>query len=54
MFATGAKQTCASAPHMSAFGGKADIAANLRHVCFCPNADKRSPQFFGAAQAANH
>ena len=25
MSAIGTKQTCASAPHMSAFGGKADI-----------------------------
>ena len=33
MSAFGTKRTCASAPHMSAFGGKADIA--VLH-CTCP------------------
>jgi hypothetical protein len=32
MSAIGPKQTCANAVHMSAFGGKADIALTGRNV----------------------
>ena len=32
MSAIGTKRTCASAPHMSAFGGKADMASALQNV----------------------
>jgi hypothetical protein len=34
MSAFGPKQTRAVAPHMSAFGGKADMTIALRNVCF--------------------
>jgi hypothetical protein len=34
MSAFGTKRTFQSAPAMSAFGGKADIAISGRHVCF--------------------
>ena len=34
MSAIGTKQTRASALHMSAFGGKADMLIAVRHVCF--------------------
>ena len=32
--AIGTKRTSASAPHMSAFGGKADMTYCAAHVCF--------------------
>jgi len=34
MSAFGPKQTQASATHMSAFGGKADMTFRAAHVCF--------------------
>ena len=34
MSAIGTKRTCPSALHMSAFGGKADMAFCAAHVCF--------------------
>ena len=34
MSASGAKRTCDSALHMSAFGGKADIGLCAANVCF--------------------
>ena len=34
MSAIGTKQTCASALHMSAFGGKADMTFCGANVCF--------------------
>jgi hypothetical protein len=39
MSAIGPKQTSASAPHMSAFRGKADMTFCAAHVCFRPKAD---------------
>jgi hypothetical protein len=36
MSAIGPKQTSASAPHMSAFGGKADIIIYRRDIRFDP------------------
>src|SRR5262245_17228914 len=39
MSAIGPKQTWASALHMSAFGGKADILQTYRHVCISAKAD---------------
>jgi hypothetical protein len=37
MSAFGPKQTWAVAPHMSAFGGKADIALGSPHLAFDPS-----------------
>jgi hypothetical protein len=34
MSAFGPKRTSASAPHMSAFGGKEDMSLCAAHVCF--------------------
>jgi hypothetical protein len=42
MSAIGPKQTCAVAPHMSAFRGRADISLNYGNVHFCPKANMRS------------
>jgi len=39
MSAIGPKQTWARAPHMSAFGGKADMTYCGANVCFWPKAD---------------
>ena len=36
MSAIGPKRTSVSAPHMSAFGGKADTVIALRNVCIDP------------------
>ena len=40
MSAIGTKQTSASALHMSAIGGKADMRRTSRDICFWPLADK--------------
>ena len=39
MSAIGTKRTSLGAPHMSAFGGRADMTFCAAHVCFCPKAD---------------
>src|SRR5262249_11125731 len=36
MSAFGPKRTCLVAPHMSAFGGKADMGSCTAHICFSP------------------
>ena len=41
MSAIGTKRTCRVALHMSAFGGKADMASASQNVCLWPKADIR-------------
>ena len=49
MSAIGSKRTSLVALHMSAFGGKADMAIALRKVCLSPKADIDAPRWPGQA-----
>src|SRR5262245_8488855 len=53
MSAIGPKRTSLVAPHMSAFGGKADIRDQI-FKSVTDLMDKHSPQLFGATQTADH